>query len=349
MTQILNIDYTIFLILSSLLISILLGWASIKLAPGINLMDIPGSAIHKTHSKPIPLTGGVVLIDTIFLLTVFTGLWKESEVFAILVSGLIIAGFGLLDDFINLAPIQKLVGQFLGASLLIYLGVQIQFFDSPEFFYRTNSSLDLWLNILFTVLWIVTITNAFNFIDSIDGLAIGLSSVSIAFFLFISILSGQLPIIYFCSILLGIFIGIYFFNAHPAKLFLGDSGAQTIGFLLASIAIVFDPNTGNQSSTWFVPILFFAVPIFDLMLVVISRIRRKKNIYTASRDHTFHRLEQRGLLIQHAVLIMHGVSLIMSMVGYLCLNLPLLYANIILLLTVALGIVIIIKLDYHYS
>ena len=349
MNQILNFDYTILLILSSLLIAIFLGWVSIKLAPQINLMDIPGSAVHKTHSKPVPLTGGIVLIDTIFLLTIFTGLWKESEIFAILVSGLIIAGFGLLDDFINLTPIQKLIGQFLGASLLIYLGVQIQFFDSPEFFYRTDSTLDLWLNILFTVLWIVAITNAFNFIDSIDGLAIGLSSVSIAFFLFISILSGQLAIIYFCSILLGIFIGIYFFNAHPAKLFLGDSGAQTIGFLLASIAIVFDPNTGNQSSTWFVPILFFSVPLFDLMLVIISRIRRRKNIYTASHDHTFHRLEQSGISIQHAVLIMHGVSLIMSMVGYLCLNLPSSYANIVLISTVTLGIVTIIKLDCRYS
>ena len=71
-------------------------------------------------------------------------------------------------------------------------------------------------------------------------------------------------------------IALYFFNTYPARLFLGDSGAQTLGFLLGAIAIIFDPNTGNQSSTWFVPILFFYVPLFDLVLVIVSRFRRKK-------------------------------------------------------------------------
>ncbi|MBA66167.1 MAG: hypothetical protein CMG55_10240 [Candidatus Marinimicrobia bacterium] len=349
MNLILDLDYTVLLILSSLIIAVLLGWISIRLAPEIGLMDIPGSAGHKAHSNPIPLTGGVVLIDAILFMSLITGLWKDTEILAIVISGLIIASFGLIDDFMDLSPIKKLIGQISGSIVLIYLGVQIQIFDSPEFFYRTDSELAYWLNISFTILWLITITNAFNFIDSIDGLATGLSGMSIAFFLFISILSGQVQMIYFCSILLGICIGIYFFNAHPAKLFLGDSGAQTFGFLLASIAIVFDPNTGNQSSTWFVPILFFSVPLFDLTLVIISRFRRKKNIYMASRDHTFHRLEKMGISIQHAVLTMHGVSLIMSMVGYLCLNLPSVFANIVFLQTLLLAIFMIIKLDNNYS
>ena len=344
----LYLDHAILLILASLLLSILLSWLSIKIAPEIGLMDIPGSADHKSHSNPIPLIGGIVLIDLLIIMVLITGLWRDPQIWGVLVSGLVISIFGLLDDFLNLSPLKKFIGQILASVLLIYLGIQVNFFSSPEFFYHTESELDFWLNILFTIFWITTLTNAFNFIDSIDGLAIGLSGLSIVFFLFISIISGQVIILNFCSILLGACIGLYFFNAHPARLFLGDSGAQLLGFVLGSIAIIFDPNTGNQSSTWFVPVLFFYVPLFDLVLVIVSRFRRKKNIYQASRDHTFHRLEQMGFPMQHAVLLMHGVSLAMSMVGYLCLNLSSIYANLIFILTLLFGLFSLIRLDKNY-
>ena len=344
----LYLDHAILLILASLLLSILLSWLSIKIAPEIGLMDIPGSADHKSHSNPIPLIGGIVLIDLLIIMVLITGLWRDPQIWGVLVSGLVISIFGLLDDFLNLSPLKKFIGQILASVLLIYLGIQVNFFSSPEFFYHTESELDFWLNILFTIFWITTLTNAFNFIDSIDGLAIGLSGLSIVFFLFISIISGQVIILNFCSILLGACIGLYFFNAHPARLFLGDSGAQLLGFVLGSIAIIFDPNTGNQSSTWFVPVLFFYVPLFDLVLVIVSRLRRKKNIYQASRDHTFHRLEQIGFPMQHAVLLMHGVSLAMSMVGYLCLNLSSIYANLIFILTLLFGLFSLVILDKNY-
>ena len=242
-----------------------------------------------------------------------------------------------------------MIGQIVGAIVLIYLGVQVNIFDSPEFIYRTGSNLDNWLNLLITILWVVTLTNAFNFIDSSDGLSVGLSGLSAAFFLVISLSTGQIVIIYFCAILLGICIGLYFFNSYPAKLFLGDSGAQTLGFLLAATAIVYNPNTGIQSSTWFVPILIFYVPLFDLILVVSSRLRRNKMIYKASRDHTYHRLSsRRGIPIHHSVLILHGVSLVMSMVGYLCLNLPVIFANVVFSPTILLGITILYELDKNY-
>ena len=156
---------------------------------------------------------------------------EKSKIFGVLVSGIFIAIFGLIDDFLNLS-LLKFSGQILGISFSNLLWYSDKFFSSPEFFYHTESKLDFWLNILFTILWIVTITNAFNFIDSIDGLAIGLSVLSIVFFLFISIISVQASIVNLCSILLGGCIGLYFFNAYPARIFLGDSGAQTLGFCL---------------------------------------------------------------------------------------------------------------------
>ena len=232
---------------------------------------------------------------------------------------------------------------------MIYLGIQVNIFGSPEFIFRTDSVIDTWLNIGFTLLWLVTLTNAFNFIDSSDGLSVGLSGLSATFFLVIAMSNGQEPIIYFCAILLGLCIGLYFFNSYPAKLFLGDSGAQTLGFILGAIAIVYNPNTGFQSSSWFLPIMIFYVPLFDLALVIFSRIRRKKPIHQASMDHTYHRLSKRGISINHSVLVIHGVSLIMSMIGYLCLNLPIIYANLVFCLTILLAIAIFFKLDKNFS
>jgi len=348
MEQFQQLDYVMLILLVSIILSVLLSWFSLRIAPDVGLMDIPGSADHKNHTSSVPLTGGVVLIDTMIVMMLITGLWKAPDVWAILVAGLTIGVFGFLDDIIHLSPTKKLIGQLVGSVILIYLGVQVNIFDSPEFFYRTESTLDMWLNLGFTVLWLVTLTNAFNFIDSSDGLAVGLSGLSAAFFLVISLTTGQTTLIFFCAILLGICIGLYFFNSHPASLFLGDSGAQTLGFLMAAIAIIYNPNTGIQSSTWFVPILIFYVPLFDLMLVVVSRLRRNKRIQKASRDHTYHRLSDRGIPIHHSVLIMHGVSLIMSMVGYLCLDLPILFSNIVFCLALSLGVAAFLELDKDY-
>jgi len=346
-----NIDFDliILLLLSTIILSIILAAISIKFAPRAGLMDYPNSAAHKIHKNAIPLTGGIVIIDSLLIIIFITGIWELKDILPIIVSGIIISVFGVIDDFVHLSPAKKIVGQFSGAVILISMGVQINIFDSPEFFYRTETYFDNWLNYTFTILWLITLTNAFNFIDSIDGLVLGISGLSTAFFLVMSISTGQVHLVYFCAILLGVCIGIYFFNAFPAKLFLGDSGAQSLGFILGAFAIVFRPDSGFQSSTWFVPILLFYVPLFDLMLVVISRLRRKKRIYEASKDHTYHRLVLMGFSEQHAVLFLHGACLCMSMIGYLCLSLPVINANIIFLLSVLLGIIAIIKLEEEFS
>ena len=146
---------------------------------------------------------------------------------------------------------------------------------------------------MLTILWVTTLTNAFNFIDSSDGLAVGLSGLSSAFFIFISLNTSQNEILILCTIILGICIGLYFFNSYPAKLFLGDSGAQTFGFILATIAILYNPKIGTQSSTWFVPVMIFFIPLFDLVLVILSRIRRKKKYISISRPYLSSIINER--------------------------------------------------------
>ena len=344
-----QLEYVMSLLIVSIILTIGLALIGIKIAPEIGLMDFPGSEDHKQHQNAVPMVGGVVILDTFILIILFTDMWRDISILAILISALIIGIFGLLDDFIHLDVTKKLLGQILGGIVLIYLGVQINFFESSEFLFRLGHPWESWMNILFTLLWVVTITNAYNFIDSMDGLAVGLSGVPAAFFLIISLVAGQSELIFISTIILGICIALYFFNSRPATLFLGDSGAQTLGFILASAAIIYEPRIGSQGSSWFVPILIFFVPLFDMLMVIISRLKRGKKIHKASRDHTYHRLFQRGISIHHSILIMHGTSLIISIVGFLCLNLPVNYANIVFGLIIILGIVAYYELDRSYS
>ena len=131
MEQFQNMDNVMLLLLGSITIAVVLAWFSIKIAPQVGLMDIPGSADHKNHSTAVPLTGGIVLIDTMIIMMIITGMWQDSEIWAILVSGFIISIFGLIDDYIDLTPTLKLIGQIIAAVVLINLGVQVNIFDSP--------------------------------------------------------------------------------------------------------------------------------------------------------------------------------------------------------------------------
>ena len=344
-----QLEYIMLLLIGSIVLGFGLAQISLKIAPKVGLMDIPGSADHKKHQNPIPLTGGVVLMDTMIVMILLTKMWGDAHIWAIFVSGMIIGLFGLMDDYFHLSVTKKLIGQIFGITMLIYLGVQVQFFNSPEFLLQIEEPWASWLNIIFTFLWLLTVTNSFNFIDSIDGLAVGLSGVSAGFFLLLAFATGQMSLIFLCTVILGICIALYLFNSQPASLFLGDSGAQFLGFLLASVAIIYHPEIGSQGSSWFMPILIFSVPLFDMILVVFSRIKRHKKIHKASRDHTYHRLAQRGIPTHHSVLIMHGTSLLLSMVGFLCLNLPVLHANIIFGLIVLLGLGAFTILDQNYQ
>ena len=119
-----SLDFIMLILLASIIISIIFAWFSIQIAPRIGLMDIPGSAKHKNHQKPIPLTGGIVLLDTLLLIILFTGFWKNSEVLAICFSTLIVGVMGIVDDFFNLKPIIKFIGQLMASIVLIYFGVK---------------------------------------------------------------------------------------------------------------------------------------------------------------------------------------------------------------------------------
>jgi UDP-GlcNAc:undecaprenyl-phosphate GlcNAc-1-phosphate transferase len=322
-----------------------LSWVSIKIAGRVGLVDLPNSAPHKLHHTATPLAGGLALYGSLLLTALITGTYRDPAVIAISIAALPVFLFGLWDDLKGISPLLKLVGQSIAVIILIVMGSSIKVFESPEFFLRGPDQLNVYLDWLLTFVWIVGITNAFNFVDSMDGLAVGLAAMATAFFILVTLNSGQLYLSQQSALLLGACIGLYFFNSPPARLFLGDSGAQTLGFVLAVLAMAYRPQGAFQSSSWVVPIMLLGVPIFDMVLVVVSRIRRRKPIYSAARDHTYHRLVDLGWSSGKAVLIMQVASLLLGCLAFVVLTRPPLIANSIFLLVILLGAVSLIYLD----
>jgi UDP-GlcNAc:undecaprenyl-phosphate GlcNAc-1-phosphate transferase len=317
---------------------------SIYLARRFGLIDKPGKFAHKIHSVETPLAGGTALILCLVLLTFLLGLWDDTFTRALIFSGAIVYLFGLLDDARGLSAIPKLTGQILASSILIISNVSVHFIESISLPFLSSGLVTV-LDIALTLFWLIGVTNAMNMIDSMDGIAIGLSGITFLFFILVTSLSGQIYLAEISILLLGVTVGIYFYNVKPAHTFLGDSGSQTLGFLVAAIAMEYAPVGLLPTSSWFVPILLVGMPIFDTSLVVYSRMHRNLPIYKANLDHTYHRLIALGLDEQRAVLIIHLAAILLSLVAFVTFYLHPAIANMIFGMILVAGIIIIIFLD----
>ena len=288
------------------------------LARRIGFVDVPGSAPHKRHKYPVPIAGGWLIVGTSASLALLHAELR-STIGPILIPSLVVFIFGLWDDARGAGAPFKLVGQVLAAVLLIVLGTQVRLFPASQNL----------LNWGITVLWIVGITNAFNFVDSMDGLAAGLAGLAAAFLMLAAFDSGQVELSLFSALLVGACMAAYFFNITPARLFLGDSGSQWLGFSLAALAIAYNPDGFLRTQSWFVPILLLAIPVFDASLVVFSRLRRRQRVYQGHFDHTYHRLISFGVSPARAVLGMQVVGLLLGCLAFVTITLPPLWANVV--------------------
>jgi UDP-GlcNAc:undecaprenyl-phosphate/decaprenyl-phosphate GlcNAc-1-phosphate transferase len=314
-------------VLAGILLALIIGLLAINLSQRLGLMDVPGALPHKKHASSTPLAGGLTLMFALLAGLLFVNPSSLRALWPILLPSVVVFAVGLWDDFRRLPAIVKLVGQIVAAILLIALGTYVRVIK-PEAA-GLPSQVALLINWGITILWMVGITNAFNLVDSMDGLVVGLGAAAIAFLVLVTLGSQQVDLQNLLAILLGICGGLYFYNVSPARFFLGDSGAQTIGFLLAAVGILYNPAVFPQGSSWFLPILILGVPIFDTTLVVISRIGKRQAIYRAGQDHTYHRLIGKGLDATRAVAVMHIAAVALGCLGFLALNLSPIYANLL--------------------
>lgn len=325
-----------------LVLSLLLGPIFITFTRRLGLMDYPGTSLHKQHKNPTPLAGGSTLMATIIILVSFTAMWHDKDIRTIVIGAFVIYLFGLADDALGLSAFHKLIGQLLASSILIQAGLSAQFLTRLTDWGSLVGIIN-WADLGITVFWLVGITNAMNLIDSMDGLVAGINIVTFLFLMIATLLSGQTSLAWLSAGLASSCLALLFYNSTPAKLFLGDSGAQALGFFAAAVAMVYAPKDLNPVSTWFAPILFLSVPIFDTTLVIISRLRRKKPIYTAGLDHSFHRLLSLGLTSKRAVLSLQITSVFLSGLAFILIPLSPFKANLgfgtILLILIVLIIV----------
>lgn len=297
-----------------------------RLAIAVGLIDRPNSEPHKKHARQIPLAGGLVILLAALLMVWFSGLASKTEIRSILLAGLVVWLFGLWDDRFHLRPLWKLIGQIIGTGILIGFGIHVRLFS--------NDFLDLFI----TALWVIGVTNAYNFVDSMDGLASGLAASTAGFFALVAYDSSQVNLSAFSAVLFGLCCGVFFFNALPAYLFLGDSGAQFLGFILAAIAIAYNPVGFLPTQSWYIPILLMGVPLFDMVLVVTSRLRRKEPIYRSGLDHTYHRLVALGMHPNRAVVTMHFTAVLLGCLAFIALELPPVWANAIFIACLSAGV-----------
>jgi UDP-GlcNAc:undecaprenyl-phosphate GlcNAc-1-phosphate transferase len=322
------------LIFWAILTTLIITPLAIKAAVRFHLIDQPNSSPHKIHQRPMPKAGGMAIGLVIVLISLLSGNLQSGTIGAILLASAVIFLFGLWDDAYRLAPQWKLVGQLLATTILISQGVHIRMLGSMTV-----------LNMALTLLWTIGITNAFNLVDSMDGLAIGLAAIASAFFMLVTVDAGQPTLSLLSAVILGSSIGILYFNTLPARTFLGDSGAQFIGFILAALGIAYTPPGLPQPSSWFVPILLLSVPIFDTSLVTISRLKQRKAVYQAGLDHTYHRLVNLGLPSSRAVLTMHLSAIMSGCLAFMALPLPPLWANVIFAAAMLIGLFLLFWLE----
>lgn len=284
-----------------------------KLAFKIGAVDIPKDD-RRVHKKTMPLIGGLAIFTAVVIAALIF-LPLDRSTFSILIGGTLIVISGIIDDLRDLSPKLKLLFQILAGVILIFGGIKIDFVTNP--FTNDSSLLYLkWLSIPITLFWVVGITNTLNLIDGLDGLAAGVALISSLSLMFVAGKFGYTEITILSAIVAGSCLGFLPFNFNPAKIFMGDTGALFLGFMLAAISIE-GVMKSVATIAVIVPILILGVPIFDTTFAIFRRLLNGQSIMAADKGHLHHRLLNRGFSQKKTVLILYGISSVFGLFAVL--------------------------------
>lgn len=276
----------------------------------LGAIDVPKDA-RRMHKVPIPRMGGLaIFLGFIISVLVFADITEQMK--GILLGSVIIVVMGIIDDITPLRARLKFVVQILAALIPVYYGVQITYISNPNIFSDSPYWHLGWLSIPITVLWIVGLTNAVNLIDGLDGLAIGVSTISALTMLAIAILVSDVQVAIVMAALVGACIGFMPYNMNPAKIFMGDTGSTFLGYILACITIQ-GLFKFYAVISFVVPFLILGLPIFDTTFAIIRRISHGQNPMAPDRSHVHHRLIDMGLNQKQAVAVLYVISAILGL------------------------------------
>jgi UDP-GlcNAc:undecaprenyl-phosphate GlcNAc-1-phosphate transferase len=254
---------------------------------------------RRLNVNPIPRLGGIAIFFGIFVPALaFLDLGRETR--GVLLGAAVATIVGALDDFRRLPPAQKLAGQLVAATIPLLFGVWVDRFTFP---FIGIHDLPAWVGMPLTVIWIVAIMNMVNFLDGLDGLAAGVCGISGATFCVIALSLGKPDPAILSAIVAGACIGFLRHNFYPARIFMGDSGALGLGFILAAVSIQGLLKTAATVALFF-PLLVLAVPIIDTSFVVARRLKHGERLSAPDQAHLHFRFLRRGFSQRRAAVTM---------------------------------------------
>ncbi len=256
------------------------------------------------HKTPTAHLGGIAIFAAVVVTSLLT-LTLTIQTLTLLAGSTFLFLVGLVDDLWTLKPYQKLLGQLLGAPVLLAVGLYLPW--TPW----------LLVNWAITLFWVVGITNALNLLDNMDGLASGIAAIAAVFLGVNCLANGQEMEAMLLGVLAAALVGFLVYNSHPASIFMGDCGSLFIGYFLAGAALL-NPVDGQSRSllpVLAVPVLVLFIPIFDVCLVTVTRKLARRPVSQGGRDHTSHRLVKLGLSEPRAVLLLYALTVASGVVA----------------------------------
>lgn len=278
-------------------------WIAIRAARFLGVLDYPEE--RKIHSKPMPLLGGAAVFAA-FSLALLLNFRFSLGLKGVVIGASIVMVAGLIDDMRGLSARIRLLVQVVCSLIVVLCGVRIRLLPGA-------SNIGLVLEYVITVIWIVGVTNALNFLDGADGLAAGITFIASTAFFAIAYQTGQVYFAFLNVALAGSCLGFLVFNFHPARIFLGDAGSSFLGFSLASLAVMGEWAENEPIVALSIPLLILAVPIFDIVYITISRMLQGKVsnfrewIEYVGKDHLHHRLSNMGFSHRQTVVFIYLV------------------------------------------
>lgn len=296
-----------------------------RLAWRVNAIDYPDG--RRVNTKPIPRLGGAAVFFGLVLplgvivvinlidpdLLHIRGLNKDINYYGVGAAMVIMFAVGLFDDIYQIKPLVKFLGQIAAAIVACASGVLFSHFLNPF----GPGTIDIgWLSGPVTVFYLVAFANIINLIDGLDGLASGIVAICAAAMFFLSFTRGGMDAAIVAAALVGVCLGFLIFNFYPAKVFLGDSGALVLGFSLGLVSL-FGVVRATALVSLLIPVVIAGIPVIDTFTTIVRRLRSGKSVFKPDNEHIHHRIIKLGFSQRRTVLIIYGISIVLSILAIL--------------------------------
>jgi len=322
-----------------------------KIALKFGIVDKPDNLV-KTHKEPVAYLGGIGILVG-FTVGVLTGLYLVRDMELVvafrwllgILGGAAIACFvGVIDDLFDLSPGRKMLGQVAAATVLVVAGIRPALhYVTGVFNVEMSAGVEMWLGMPVVIFFVLGATNSLNLLDGLDGLCAGVTGIITLAMLLLAIhlgtwefseVGGDCVRMVVCLAIVGGVFGFLPFNRHPAKIFMGDAGSMLLGFVVATLMILFAERTPRW---WMASIVVFGLPILDTATALVRRLINKRPLFVSDRGHLYDQLMDRGLSLRSTVKICYALAALYAAIGLIMSQIRTRYALVVYIVVFAIS------------